>query len=152
MRKVRLTFIAGMCLCFFLHGSVFAGEKPDETVLQSLSKKLMENGVTQNEIENLKAPLSDLLNKKADPAKITSLVIALKAMNINGRLLADSIVYMKELTDAGEDPGSAGEFILEAARSISERGINGKNLISEIKKTVMRRKQDIIGNSLKEQE
>lgn len=120
----------------------FAEETEENPAAVALADELREEGLTENELENVRGSVSGMLEKGAGGEEIKKSIITLVNAGLRGRVLSDAVIYMSELVDEGESVESAGKIVHETAIGAMKKGIKGKNLTIEIKKAVTDRKQE----------
>jgi len=138
------------CTVFLLAALVYAQEQDSSAIVDQLNNELeKEAAFTPQDLNPIKKPLKNMLNKGAAKEDLKKLLKDLSENRIKGKDLKNTVDSMNDLVNSGESPQEAGNIVSRAAHLAQAQGLKGTALAAKVHEAIKERKAE--REKLKEQ-
>ncbi len=138
------------CMGFLLAALAYAQKEDSNAIVNQLNNELeKEAAFTPQDLNPIKKPLKNMLNKGAAKEDLKKVLKDLSENRIKGKDLKSTVDSMNDLVNSGESPQEAGNIVSRAAHLAQAQGLKGTALAAKVHEAIKQRKAE--REKLKEQ-
>ena len=138
------------CMVFLLAVLAYAQKQDSSAIVDQLNNELeKEAAFTPQDLNPIKKPLKNMLNKGAAKEDLKKVLKDLSENRIKGKDLKNTVDSMNDLVNSGESPKEAGNIVSRAAHLAQAQGLKGTALAAKVHEAIKERKAE--REKLKEQ-